>query len=90
MTTNDRVQFGKDAEELYKNLMKSLYIKWSDKYDSVVIRETFAYWVTTHNHLKIMSLINKRKHRKIKYKMVKTELENLKVKSELDNFVESL
>ena len=78
MNFKDKIEFSAQAEALYKPLMKKMIMQWKDKYDSGTIRECFCFWVLTHNHQKILELVNKRKHRKLKVQKLKTELETLK------------
>lgn len=82
----DKILFYKDVEEIYKKSIRPLYLKYK-QYSNAEIREEFSYWVATHNHQKNLELVNRRKHRKLKYKAVKSELDTLKTKEQLANFV---
>lgn len=66
MNRKDRAEFNKDCQVLYLNMAKALHIKWSDKMTRAEVRLGLTYWMDRHNYLGMMSLIDKRKRRKIK------------------------
>ena len=78
-----------DIEIAYKKAIQPLYLKWR-QLSSNQVSEMFAFWIVRHNHQKILELVNRRRHRKLKFQKVKTELEMCKVKKELENYVEEL
>ena len=90
MTKNDRNEMNRDFEEMYKREMKNFYLKWRQQYSPAEVSEMFFYFIAKHRHEKIMDLVNKRKHRKLKYRKVKAELDNIKTKAELDNFAQEI
>lgn len=89
MNRNDRNEMLKDFEEIYKPAMRRLYMKWKMYSDSEV-SEMFYYWIAKHRHEKVMDLINKRKHRRLKTAKLKTELDMLKAKQRNENYLEEL
>jgi len=89
MTPTHRIQFNAELEALLKPLLKSLYLKWQ-AYDAATIHECFFMYVSKRNHEKILKLVNRRHHRKLRYKQLKSELENVRVAQEIKEFEKNL
>ena len=87
MNQKERMELNRDIEAAYKEIMRPLYLKWR-QYANGEVNEMFSYWIARHHHEKIMDLYNRRKHRKLRYKAVKEELDRVKTKDELNNFLE--
>jgi len=89
MLYKDKILFEKELEALLKPLLKSLYLKWN-MYDASMVHQAFTHYICGRNNAKILKLVNSRKRRKLKFKKLKSELENVKVAQELNKYVEAL
>lgn len=86
MNQKEKIELTGDISRAYKAAIQPLYIKWN-KLGNQYVSEMFTYWVYKHNHDKAMDRINKRKHRKSNLQKIKQELDTLKKKEEIDNFL---
>jgi predicted transcriptional regulator len=89
MIHSEKVQFGKDVEELVKPILQQLYIKYG-KYDSVIIHAEFVNYMQSRNHSKFLKFANSKKHRRLRFKKLQCELETVRVERELKEFEDSL
>ena len=71
-------------------MMQKLILDWRHKYDGNHVRECFHYWICKHQHEKILALVNKRKHRKLKVAILKQKLEEYRYEEEQEKFLELL
>ena len=74
MDRNDYVLFKKDVSEAYKVFIKPIYVKYGQMLSTAEIRELVTYQIVQHNHEALMNLVCKRKHRKLKTKLLEAEL----------------
>ena len=79
MDYKDKILFNKECEEAYKPLMQKLILEWRNKYDAATIRECFHFWICKHCHEKILDIVNRRKHRTLRYKLLKAELRDKEI-----------
>lgn len=70
----------------YKSMMKSIYQEWR-QYETVEIRLEVVQWINRHNTNKLLDMFSHRKYRKKNIKKLKEEIETLKTKKELEEFV---
>jgi hypothetical protein len=89
MDYNNRLQFEQDVEQMLKPVLKQLYIKYS-RYDALTIHQSLTHYICKRNHAKILNLVNRRRHRKLKFKQLKCELENVRVEKEISEFEKNL
>ena len=89
MTATDRTKFNAEVEQLLKPVLKQLYLEWK-QYDAGMVHQEFTHYICGRNHAKILRLVNSRRHRKLKFKQLKCELENVRVKKELEEFEKNL
>jgi len=90
MTRKEMAQLHTDIQTAYKAAIKPLYIKYQNQLSNGAISEMFFYYIAKHQHEKIMNIFRKRSYRRKIYKRTRDELEQLKVKTELENFEKSL
>ena len=74
MDRKDYILFKKDVSEAYKVFIKPIYVKYGQMLSTAEIRELVTYQIVQHNHEAIMNLVCKRKHRKLKTKLLEAEL----------------
>lgn len=89
MTYNEKIKFEQDVEQLLKPMLKELYLKWSS-YNSIIIHQEFLNYIFKRTHAKILKYANSKKHRKLRYKALKLELENVRVAKEISEFEKNL
>jgi hypothetical protein len=89
MLYNEKIQFEAEVEAMLKPILKELYLTWK-QYDAAVVHQAFTHYICKRNNAKILNLVNRRKHRKLKFKQLKSELENVRVKAELEEFEKNL
>ncbi len=86
MQSNDRKKLALILEPKYKALMIELYKEFRD-YDSVHVRLEVVRWIDQHNHNRLMEMFGKRKYRRQTERKLKSELQTLKLKNELEDFL---
>ena len=75
MDRKDYILFKKDVKECYKIFIQPIYKKYGQLgYQTAEISEMVFYWIAQHQHKKILDLVCKRKHRKLKTKLLEAEL----------------
>lgn len=85
----DKIKLSKIVLESYKSMMIPIYKEFRS-YDSVEVRLETVKILNNHCHSKLLEFISGRKHRKLKFKKIKQELELATKKNEFDNFVDSI
>lgn len=83
MNRTDKAKFKAEVEMAIKPIMQDLYKRWS-MYDAAVIREMFTFLMVERNHKRIIDLTTKRKHRKLKYKKVLSQLKQYQPSKSID------
>jgi hypothetical protein len=89
MLYNEKIQFEAEVEAMLKPILKQLYLEWK-QYDALTIHQSLTHYICKRNHAKILNLVNRRRHRKLKFKQLKCELENVRVEAELEEFEKNL